>query len=60
MPKHKTPVTTVKQILADFDRNTLAYQVELFIKNGGTIKQLASYKHKQLNINPCGWQRETL
>ena len=58
--KYKTPVTTIRQIVADFDRNILANQIKLFVKNGGTIKQLPSYKDKQLNINPCGWQKEAL
>lgn len=53
----KKPATTVKQIIADFDRNSLQYQVELFVNNGGTIKQLEGFQRKPLNINPCGWTR---
>lgn len=50
------PTTTIKQVLDNLDRNRIAYQVELFLKNGGVIKQLKGYEFKPLNRNPCGWE----
>lgn len=47
--------TTIKQVLDNFERNRLAYQVELFLKNGGVIQQLPGYQYKSNNLNPCGW-----